>query len=288
MSIQATMQASMEANQRMIQQQIQSVVDQMQVYNRNKSVLGEGLSATAERGSTSQPRRMSTPDLEGSLSQISYTPFPKVEFPHYDGEDTRTWIKKCNRYFQIVTTITEEQKVPLASIHLEGKAELWFQSFMEGGDLPSWDQFITALLKRFDDQDPELIVGQFNKLHQTGTVLEYLDCFEELKSHMLIFNKDLLEEFLSVSFVSGLREDIRGVVMSMRPHSFHQSISLAKKQESTVEAILKRAHQTHRINQAPKTLFKPPTYNSNPANRNLLPQPKPPYKPPEDSVQTHR
>ncbi|KAG8373209.1 hypothetical protein BUALT_Bualt12G0147200 [Buddleja alternifolia] len=168
MSIQATMQASMEANQKMIQQQIQSVADQMQVYNRNKSVLGEGLSATAERGSTSQPRRMSTPDLEGSLSQTSYTPFPKVEFPHYDGEDTRTWIKKCNKYFQIVTTITEEQKVPLASIHLEGKAELWFQSFMEGGDLPSWDQFITALLKRFDDQDPELIVGQFNKLHQTA------------------------------------------------------------------------------------------------------------------------
>ncbi|KAG8390207.1 hypothetical protein BUALT_Bualt01G0059500 [Buddleja alternifolia] len=124
MSVQVTTQASMEANQRMIQQQIQSVVDQMQVYNRNKSVLGEGLSATAERGSISQPRRMSTPDLERSLSQTSYTPFPKVEFPHYDREDTRTWIKKCNRYFQIVTTITEEQKVPLASIHLEGKTEL--------------------------------------------------------------------------------------------------------------------------------------------------------------------
>ncbi|KAG8364002.1 hypothetical protein BUALT_Bualt19G0081000 [Buddleja alternifolia] len=94
----------------------------------------------------------------GINNHSSYTPFPKVEFPHFHGDNPTTWIKKCNRYFQVVSTITDDQKVPLASIHLERKAELWFQSFIEGRDLPTWSQFATAILERFDEQDLDLIV----------------------------------------------------------------------------------------------------------------------------------
>ncbi|KAG8366950.1 hypothetical protein BUALT_Bualt16G0021400 [Buddleja alternifolia] len=54
MGAQTGIQAAMEANHRMLQQQIQSMADQMQLYNKNNSVLGEGLSAAPERGSTSQ------------------------------------------------------------------------------------------------------------------------------------------------------------------------------------------------------------------------------------------
>ncbi|KAG8391321.1 hypothetical protein BUALT_Bualt01G0175700 [Buddleja alternifolia] len=167
MGTQTGMQAAMEANHRMLQQKIQSMADQMPLYNKKKSVLGEGLSVAQERGSTSQVRMQHALNCEGNQHHNSYTPFSKVDFPHYDGDNTRTWIKKCNRYFQIVSTITEDQKVPLASIHLEGKAELWFQSFMEGRDLPNWLEFISVILERFYDQDPELIVGEFNKLHQS-------------------------------------------------------------------------------------------------------------------------
>ncbi|KAG8380703.1 hypothetical protein BUALT_Bualt06G0043500 [Buddleja alternifolia] len=222
MGAQTGMQAAMEANHRMLQQQIQSMADQMQLYKKNKSVLGKGLSAAQERGSTSQVRMQPAPNCEGNQHHNNYTPFPKVEFPNYDGDNTRTWIKKCNR------------------------------------DLPNWPEFTSAILDRFDDQDLELIVGEFKKLHQSGTVTDYLDSFEELKSHMLIFNKDLPEEFFSASFISGLREDIKGTMLSMRPHTFHQALSLAKKQESTVEAILKRATQSYKNTQNHKPNFKTP------------------------------
>ncbi|KAG8386794.1 hypothetical protein BUALT_Bualt03G0185900 [Buddleja alternifolia] len=204
MGAQTGMQAAMEVNHRMLQQQIQSMADQMQLYNKNKSVLGEGLSTAQERGSTSQVRMQPAPNCEGNHHHNSYTPFPKVEFPHYDGDNTRTWIKKCNRYFQIVSTITEDQKVPLASIHLEGKVELWFQSFMEGRYLPNWPEFTSAILERFDDQDPELIVGEFNKLHQSEeeelTYNQNLEIEEEV-------NEDFITDDMTISLnaLSGRR-----------------------------------------------------------------------------------
>ncbi|KAG8369122.1 hypothetical protein BUALT_Bualt15G0118400 [Buddleja alternifolia] len=130
-----------------IQTQLQSIADQMQIYNKNKSVLGEGLASPPEKG----------------------------------------------------------------------KAELWFQSFMEGKDSISWSRFLLALLERFDDIDPELMIGEFNKLQQASSVSQYIEKFEELKSYMLIFNKDFLEEYFTASFISGLREDIKAPTFPSKP-----------------------------------------------------------------------
>ncbi|KAG8364900.1 hypothetical protein BUALT_Bualt18G0046600 [Buddleja alternifolia] len=131
----------MEKMQMMMQQQLQTIVEQMQQYNRNKSILGEGLSATNERGNGQQPAAQIPPthsNGEGCSNTSSHTSFSRLEFPRFEGVDPRSWLRRCSRYFQLVSTITEDQQVPLASIHLEDKAELWFQSFMEGRDMPTW------------------------------------------------------------------------------------------------------------------------------------------------------
>ncbi|KAG8388303.1 hypothetical protein BUALT_Bualt02G0111500 [Buddleja alternifolia] len=247
--------ATVEENQKLLQQQMQGIIDQLQAYNRNKSLLGAGLTANPDHGSTSQPppTRTRLHDSEGTGNQSTFSPFPRVEFPKFGGADPRTWVRKCARYFQIVSTVPEDQKVPLASVHLEGRAELWFQGYLERGVMPTWNQFLQAIYDRFDDTDPELMIGEFNKLHQTGTVTEYLEKFEDLKSHMLLFHREFPEDFFIASFVSGLRDDIQGAVLSMKPNTLHQAISLAKKQETT-----------------------------------KLPPPKPPFKPPEHSQPTRR
>ena len=54
---------------------------------------------------------------------------PKVEFPCFDGNDLKGWIKKCTRYFTLCK-ITEEQKVDLAALHLKGQAEIWFSNYI--------------------------------------------------------------------------------------------------------------------------------------------------------------
>ncbi|KAG8382148.1 hypothetical protein BUALT_Bualt05G0046500 [Buddleja alternifolia] len=88
--------ATVEENQKLLQQQMQGIIDQLQAYNRNNSLLGAGLTANPDHGSTSQP--------------------PPTRTRLHDSEGTRN----------------------------------------------------QTIYDRFDDTDPELMIGEFNKLHQTG------------------------------------------------------------------------------------------------------------------------
>ncbi|KAG8377391.1 hypothetical protein BUALT_Bualt08G0028100 [Buddleja alternifolia] len=76
-------------------------------YDANKSVLGDGLTANVERGSTSL-NSMPSKESESSNSQSSFNPFPGVAY--FNGDNPRTWIRKCNRFFQIMTNMPKDQK----------------------------------------------------------------------------------------------------------------------------------------------------------------------------------
>ncbi|KAG8371465.1 hypothetical protein BUALT_Bualt13G0090400 [Buddleja alternifolia] len=102
---------------------------------------------------------------EGQSSHGSFTPFPRVEFPKFDGMNPRTWVRRCMRYFQIVNTISDEHKVQLAAIHLKGNAELWYQGYMEGKGKLSWQEFVRAIYDRFDVVNPELIMETLTTAH---------------------------------------------------------------------------------------------------------------------------
>ncbi|KAL0361149.1 UNVERIFIED_CONTAM: hypothetical protein Sradi_3799400 [Sesamum radiatum] len=201
-----------------------------------------------------------------------------MEFPLFNGEEARTWIRRCNRYFQIIP-IPEEQKVPLASVYMQGRE---FQSHLEKRGMPSWSKLILIILKMFEDLDYERVVSEFNMLRQETTVHEYLIKFEELESHMLIFNKNLDETFIMMKFISGLKEEIKGYVATMNPTNLDQAIVLARRQENMVNALLRKTNQQQKSNQN-KISFRP-------QNKNLPYKPsfKPSFKPREESTQPRR
>ncbi|KAL0398579.1 UNVERIFIED_CONTAM: Retrovirus-related Pol polyprotein from transposon.6 [Sesamum radiatum] len=114
---------------------------------------------------------------------------------------------------------------------------------------------------------------EFNKLHHETTVGAYLEKFEELKDQMLIFNKNLEEEFFTLKFISGLKDEVKSFVSTCYPTSLNQAVVLARKQEHTVNAILRKAHQPNR-NTQPKPPYKPPNKSppprTNPQTRRFL------------------
>ncbi|KAG8369142.1 hypothetical protein BUALT_Bualt15G0120600 [Buddleja alternifolia] len=124
------MKASIDNNHKILQQQLQNIVEQMQTYKRNKYVLGDGLQDNFECGSTSHHPNPPHSPTDTSFSQGNNNLLLRIEFPRFEGDNPRNWITKCNRYFQIISTIPEEQKVALASVHMGERAELWYQSFM--------------------------------------------------------------------------------------------------------------------------------------------------------------
>ncbi|KAL2232626.1 UNVERIFIED_CONTAM: hypothetical protein Sindi_1442600 [Sesamum indicum] len=117
-------QENLQATVLAMQQQLQSVVEQLQHYNRNKSILGERLTASVEKGSSSRVAVLNSPRNEVSnaprheaQTQSSYgnhSALNRLEFPYFDGENARGWVRRCTRYFQLIP-IPEDQKVAMAS-----------------------------------------------------------------------------------------------------------------------------------------------------------------------------
>ena len=103
---------------------------------------------------------------------------PKVEFPMFDGTNPRGWIKKCTRYFTLCK-IPDDQKVDLASLHLYGKAEVWFGGYILARKRVAWEDFVMDLSSRFKDDIGSRVVEDFKNLQQTGSLDDYLDKFEE-------------------------------------------------------------------------------------------------------------
>ncbi|XP_026410826.1 uncharacterized protein LOC113306056 [Papaver somniferum] len=75
--------------------------------------------------------------------------------------------------------------VNLASMYLEGKADVWFQDYQIGKPVVMWGDFLRDICLRFQELGHDDIVGEFNKLQQLGSVLDYQEIFEELKALML-------------------------------------------------------------------------------------------------------
>ncbi|KAG8363657.1 hypothetical protein BUALT_Bualt19G0045300 [Buddleja alternifolia] len=198
------------------------------------------------------------------------TKVSRVEFPHFNGEDLRGWLYKCEQFFEVDET-PSAAKVKLASVHLEGKALQWHQMYMKGRltrEIPNWEKYVRALNDRFgaliyDDPMSELV-----NLKQLGTIQQYLDRFDEIVNCL-----DLPDYYALSCFLGGLKSEISVNVRMFRPKPLQEAISLSKLQE---QAIL----LSHKKNPLPfnKPNSIPPKYpytqpNVKPHNNPILPKP---------------
>ena len=75
------------------------------------------------------------------------------------------------------------------------------------------------------------VVEEFNKLQSKGTVEEYQEKFEELKTKMLIKNSQLNESYFISNFISGLKEQVKPMVKISKPDTLSKVFEIAKLQE---------------------------------------------------------
>lgn len=62
----------------------------------------------------------------------------KVEIPHFDGSEVEDWIFKLNEFFEFYRT-PPEQKIQIASLHMEGATLSWYQWAMEIELVETWN-----------------------------------------------------------------------------------------------------------------------------------------------------
>lgn len=178
-------------------------------------------------------------------NQGTFHPTPKFDFPKFDGTNPRDWVRKCEHYF-LLHKIEDSQKVYLASVHFDDKVEPWFFDYQQGKTNIPWESFVMDLCVQFEDVAHDSHVDSFNKLSQTTTVEDYFDQFERLKTHMLAHNPNLTENYFVLSFIKGLKKEIRHPVQTCKPETTSRAFYLARMQQSYV---------TNQV-QNPKTISK--------------------------------
>nr|CAD1818222.1 unnamed protein product [Ananas comosus var. bracteatus] len=166
-------------------------------------------------------------------------PIPRLEFPNFSGDNPRNWVRRCEKYFEI-HGITDSQRLEIAAMHLEPRADIWFHGYLAEKGEVSWETFAHDLCKRFDSNGLRDIVEEFNKLAQHGTVEEYQEQFEELRSGLLATKSQFAPEFFLSSFLSGLKEEIRASVKMFKPSTLEQAYEQARLQEQSISAMMKK------------------------------------------------
>ncbi|KAA8538347.1 hypothetical protein F0562_027830 [Nyssa sinensis] len=147
----------------------------------------------------------------GIGSSSSYVPrLVKLDFPRFNGgEDPTSWLCRAEQFFQFQET-PEADRVSLASFHLEGDAQLWYQLQKQENSVLVWSDFKEGLLSRFGPNQFCDFFGELTKLQQSGTVQDYQTRFEKLLAKV-----GHLPQARQVScFVSGLRDSIRADVQA--------------------------------------------------------------------------
>lgn len=166
-----------------------------------------------------------------------------VEFPRFSGEDPRGWVKKCQRFFN-VNPVLEEEKVMLAALHLDGKADNWYMDYFEGRNHVGWGMFTEMVIERFSEEDGVDIVEIFNNLKQKGSAEEYRLIFEDLKTQVMQLDLNWTEEYIIRCFIGGLKENLKWTVKMLRPQTLSQAIILAKHQENTANQFQQEIDST--------------------------------------------
>lgn len=100
----------------------------------------------------------------------------RLEFPKYSGEDPTEWLSRVAQFFEFQGT-ADNHKVTLASFHLEGEANQWWQwmrrTYQEEGRSVSWESFEEELWARFGPTECEDFDETLSRVRQVGSLRDY-------------------------------------------------------------------------------------------------------------------
>ncbi|KAH9751490.1 hypothetical protein KPL71_014318 [Citrus sinensis] len=178
----------------------------------------------------------------------------KLDFPRYAGNDPTEWFSRINQFFEDEES-TEDQKVVLASFHLEGEANQWWQwlrrSYQEEGRVVTWEIFMEELWARFGPTDCEDFDEALSRVKQTGTLRDYQKEFERLGNRV----QGWTQKALVGTFMGGLKPEISEEIQLFKPRTLKETISLARMRDEQL--------------QRQKRLMRPPIFIRSPPPQNF-------------------
>lgn len=110
-----------------------------------------------------------------------FRPYNKIDFPVFSGGDPRGWLLKAEKYFKYYH-ISDEEKVEVASMHLEGDALDLYSWFANDQPITFWEELSQIFTKNFGPAEFQNPDEYLCSIKQTGTVNEYRQEFAKRSS----------------------------------------------------------------------------------------------------------
>lgn len=199
---------------------VKSTLEALSAQMQQQSLVLSELSKQLGQKHVTQESNFSTGESSQGESRLSGK---KVKLPVFEGDDPVAWITRAEIYFDVQNT-TEEMRVKLARLSMEGSTIHWFNLLMETEDNLSWEKLKKSLIARYGGRRLENPFEELSTLKQTGNVEEFVEAFELLSSQV----GRLPEEQYLGYFMSGLKPQIRRRVRTLNPQNRMQMMRIAK------------------------------------------------------------
>jgi hypothetical protein len=153
--------------------------------------------------------------------------------------------------------------VNCAAMYFTDDALAWLQSTEAHLHFPTWKEFADTICNQFGKSEFQHHLRTFNRLVQTGTVVEYASKFNTLMHNLTAQHSSWDPSFFVTHFIDGLQKEIRAAVILHRPIDLVTAVDLAILQEEVLETCRRETRRE----------FSP---GYRPIPRNALPLPPPP------------
>jgi hypothetical protein len=128
--------------------------------------------------------------------------------------------------------------VKVSRMHFKGIAARWIEAINHPDRIP-WPEFCKLLHDRFGRDQHDQLSRQMFHIHQTTTVLDYVERFSTLFDQLKAYQAQPDLHYYTNRSVDGLRHDIRMVVALQRPSDLDTAYTLALLQEEMADSSKK-------------------------------------------------
>lgn len=134
--------------------------------------------------------------------------------------------------------VPEEAKCDYAQMYLTGKADTWLRNSGVLEENLDWDNFCSALLKRFSRDSSYEVLEKFHSLKEgQSSVAEYIDKFEEKMVSYKRENPGVADSYYVKCFINGLQPEISHFFLKpFKPTSLYAAVETTREMELGAQA----------------------------------------------------
>lgn len=163
---------------------LESLCNQFQTWSSSFTAMQSDREQSPRQSTISLPARDHAESSEGAPGNSGLNLKPiRIDVPKFDGSDVCGQIFKIQQYFDYHNA-SEEQRLCIVPFYFDGKALSLYQWMYKKNQITWWSALLQALEVRFGTSELEDYQGQLAKLHQTGSVFEYQEAFEDLSNYV--------------------------------------------------------------------------------------------------------